>query len=416
MNKIKTLLAGAAALALAATASAQTVIYIAGSNGDRTVTNTAIPKLLTGTLTFKGTNTDPLRANFGTWTGGSFNGQPVTIKVAYIGATGGIAAVAGSLPVKFLGNSAQAGVNNPDPTVAGNDNDSQVPVITMSTNFVSSSPFINTYQGHFYEDLTPQDQRVGVIGLKWIASKGFPGDNITPQQAQYLYANGSAPLALFTGDPNDKNKVVFATGRNTDAGQRFAAQAEAGIGINAVVKQFKPTITGATGNPAVGGTINSHVLWPVETFSGVNSQFPGNSGASTGANLAPFFTATLGAGAFTSDGTGTANSAFQNFTAGYYIGYLTPSDADSIALPGGAVELKWNGVPFSNQAVREGKYTFWVYEHLFYRGGTTGIEKDFGDQLATQIKTVDAAVGGILLDTVNVSRQAEGSLVTPKYF
>jgi hypothetical protein len=36
--------------------------------------------------------------------------------------------------------------------------------------------------------------------------------------------------------------------------------------------------------------------------------------------------------------------------------------------------------------------------------------------LANQIKTVDATVAGIRLDTMQVSRQFEGSLVTPNYF
>ncbi|MEA3208024.1 MAG: hypothetical protein QOE70_1081 [Chthoniobacter sp.] len=420
MNKLQSIVAGVIALAAISTASAQTVIYIAGANGDRATTNTAIPKLLgPGPLTFKGTNTDPTKANFAIWTGGSFGGQSVTIKAAYIGATGGIAAVAGSLPVKFLPDSATAGINNPDPTVGTNANDPKVPDIALSTNFVSSSPFIGNYQGHFYEDLTPQDQIVSVVGLKWVASKGFPGDNITPQLVRYLFANGSAPLALFTGKTSDQNKIVFATGRNLDAGQRFAAQAEGGIGINAVVKHFKPTISDAApgvGGFVTGGTANAHVLWPVETFSGVSSQFPGNSGATTGANLAPLLTATLASGAYKSDGTANGGNAFPNATAGYYVSYLTPGDADSIAIPNGAVELKWNGVPYSDQAIREGKYTFWVYEHLFYRAATTGLQKTFGDSLANQIRTVDAAVSGIFLDTVKVSRQEEGGLVTPIYF
>ena len=123
------------------------------------------------------------------------------------------------------------------------------------------------------------------------------------------------------------------------------------------------------------------------------------------------FTATLTSGAYT---IGNANA-----TAGYYISYLTPTDADGIALAHGGVELKWNGVPYSTQNIQEGKYTFWVYEHVFYNAATAtanGLAKQFADALANQIKTVDASVAGIFLDTVQVSRQAEGALVTPNYF
>ncbi len=353
-----TLLAGLAALAMtgaAALAQAPIVIYIAGANGDRATTNTAIPKLLGGTVTHAGIKANPTQSNVSTFTGGTFTGGtftnvPVTIKVSYIGATGGIAAVAGSQTVRFLPDGATGGANA-DPTDPANPAVIAIPSIALSTNFQSSSPFIGTYQGIQYEDLSPQDQIVSVVGVKWIASKGFPGDNITPLAAQLLFKNGRAPLSAITGDPNDNNKTVFATGRNLDAGQRFAAQAEAGIGIFSVVRHYKPTISGAAagvGNFVTGGTVDSHALWPVETFSGVSSQILGNSGATTGANVAPILTATLGPAAYT---VGNPNA-----TAGYYISYLTPGDADTIAIPNGAVELKWNGVPYSPTAVREGRY------------------------------------------------------------
>ncbi|MHA3774143.1 hypothetical protein ACXR0O_21650 [Verrucomicrobiota bacterium sgz303538] len=413
MKPLTTLIAGVlAGITLAGTALAQQpiTIYIAGANADRATTNTAIPKLLTGTLTFAGTNSDPTKANYATWTGGSFNGTPVTIKASYLGATAGIAGVGGSLPVRFLPDGATGG-SNADPTVGSNPNEAHVPDVAMSSQFVSSSPYIGQYEGHFYEDLTPGDQIVSVLGFKWVASKGFPADNITPQQAQLLFASGAAPLALFTGNPADKDKVVYATGRNLDSGARFVAQGEAAIGIFSTVKHYKPTISGAAagvGGFVTGGTVDSQVLWPVETVSGVSSRFPGNSGAATGSALAASLTAILGPNAY--------KAANPNATAGYYISYLSTQDADTIAIPNGAVELKWNGVPYSDQAVREGRYTLWSYEHLFYRSSTSGIQKTFGDALANQIKTVDASVSGIFLNTMKVSRQGEGLLVTPNYF
>ncbi len=405
---IQTMAAFALAVVSASTASAVTVIHIVGANGDRATTNTAIPKLLTGTLTYAGTNADPTKANFATWTGGSFNGTPVTIKVAFIGATGGIAAVAGQLPVRFLPDGA-TGTSNADPTVGSNPNESAIPDFTLSTNFQSTSPFSGTYLGHSYSELT--DIIVSVVGLKWIGSKNFPGNNLTTQQAQLLFGAGKAPLALFTGSSSDQNKTVFATGRNTDAGQRYVALAESGLGINAVVKHYKPVIVGSgtgVGGFVVGGTVTTHALWPIETFSGVSSQFLGNSGATTGANLAPYLTVVLGPNAYKVGN----NSA----TAGYYISYLTPGDADTIAIPNGAVELKWNGVPYSTQNIQEGLYTFWTYEHVMYNESLSGTPRTFADALATQITDVDASVAGIFLNSVNVSRSGEGTLVTPNYF
>lgn len=412
MNILKTTITAFAALAFAGVASAQTDIFISGSNGDRTATNTALSKILTG-ATFSGNNT-LTKANYGVFSGGTFQGQAVTVYVSYIGATGGIKAVAGFQKVKFV-PAGSSGTSVPDPTVSGNPNQQVEPDFTMSTNFQATSPYQGLYQGVQYETLT--DQLIGVTGLKFLGSKNFPGDNATSQALEALYLSGAQPLAIFTGDVADKNKTVYAIGRNTDAGQRYIALAEPKVGgsnvsaVNAVVKQYKPTIAGTTSvnGVNVGGHVTSHVLWPVETVSGVDSRFPGNSGFTTGANLAPALTATLDATVYQAENA--------SATAGYYIGYLTPGDADTIAIPNGAVELKYNGVAYSADNVRQGKYTAWVYSHLLYRSSLTGLKRDLADALATQIKTIDApAGGGILLNTVEVQRFSEGGNVTPIYF
>jgi len=411
----KALLTGLAALALSGAAFAQTptiTIYIAGANGDRATTNTAVGNILQGetfTGVSNGTVTGSNYAKFtgGTFTSAEFGTVQVNVKTSFQGAAAGIAQVAGSLPGYFLDDSSVA-----DPTGNGAPRDPAVPQIAMSTNFQATTPFRETYNGHFYEDLSANDYQVSVVGLKWYGSVGFPGDNITPQTAQYLFGSGVIPLAFFTGSNADHDKLVFATGRNLDAGQRFVAQAESGIGIYGVVKHYKPTISGQQTDGATykyGGQVDSQVLWPVETYSGVSSQFLGNGGQDTGKNLAPFLSATLTANAYK------LGNTFPNATAGYYISYLTPQDGDNAATHG-AVELKWNGVPYSTTNIAEGRYTFWTYEHLFYRSSLSGVEKAFADALRDQIKNVDAAVAGIFLNQVNVSRSGEGTIVKAKYF
>jgi hypothetical protein len=47
-----------------------------------------------------------------------------------------------------------------------------------------------------------------------------------------------------------------------------------------------------------------------------------------------------------------------------------------------------------------------------YRNTLTGNAKTVADQLATQIRTVDATVSGVLLSTMNVSRVTEGAVIT----
>jgi hypothetical protein len=409
MKSLKTFLLAAAGLALGHTLSAQTVIYIAGSNGDRAATNTAIPKLLTGTLTWAGSNASPASANYGIWTGGSFNGTPVTIKVSFIGATGAIKALAGGSTVPFLPNGTTGTSSSNDPTTLPNP-DNHVPDFITSSNFQSTSPYIGTYQGTTYATLV--DTLTGVLPMKWLASPGFTGTNFTTQLAQLLYKTGAVPLALFTGSSADQHKIVYAIGRNTDAGQRYIVLTESGLGVNAIVKQYKASITGTStdGNGFVyGGTVNSHTLWPVETVSGVSSQFAGNSGYTTGANLAPVLTATLGSAAYK-----LADSAA---TAGYYIGYLTETDANTRALTHGAVELKWNGVTESDIAIQQGQYTFWGYSHILRKSTlTSGTAFNFYTALRDQIKNTDANVAGLLISTMNVQRDGEGTPVYASYF
>ncbi len=61
MKIFKTLAIGAAALSSIGAASAQTFIYLTASNGDRSATQTAISKILTG-WTFQESTATPLQA------------------------------------------------------------------------------------------------------------------------------------------------------------------------------------------------------------------------------------------------------------------------------------------------------------------------------------------------------------------
>ena len=73
--------------------------------------------------------------------------------------------------------------------------------------------------------------------------------------------------------------------------------------------------------------------------------------------------------------------------------------------------MKYNGFDYSAANVREGKYTFWSYEIVMYRPGY--VNSAIADQLADRIKTVDASISGILLNTMQVGRAVEGGPVTP---
>jgi len=417
-TSFKALLLGIVGLTLGPSLTAATTIYLAGSNGDRTATQTAIGNLLTS-ATFVG-SAAPTSANYGIWTG-TYNTETYKIKVSFIGATGATKALAGNQTVGFLpdtatGQSSANDLGNSATYTAGTP-DAEVPSFIVSSNFQSTTPYRGLYQGVTYATLI--DSLTGVIPLKYVASPGFPaaGANITTQLVQSLYTTGALPLALFTGSSADEDKVVYALGRNTDAGQRYITLTEAGLGVNQSVKQYKPVISGATtsGSLTYGGTVTSHALWPRETVSGVDSVTPGNSGFTTGANLAPALTATLStAAAQTFNGTG---------TAGYYIGYLTVGDANTRVLGGSVpvanrgVELKYNGVTESDAAIQEGQYTLWAYSHILRRSTlTTGTIFNFYTALKNRITSTDAASAGILIGGLNVSRDGEGAPVLPTYF
>ena len=472
--KLKNLIVASALVALASqTAFAQTTIHVAASNGDRGPTQTAISKILTlgGNWTYQGagavasyvsstTTTTNLSgavgSNFGVWRG-TYNGGTVVIKTSYIGAVGAIATVAGNTTVRYVKADGTGGVALADPTspsaVLGTDYELSTADFGFSTNFQSTSPFQGTFEGITYATLT--EDVVGVSPLGFYASPGFPTSaaNITTQLAQLLYTTGVLPLAQFTGDyVNDSQKFVYALGRNTDAGQRFGAYTEIGLGTTASVKVWQPSITGANtvGTLTFGGTANSHIPWPEETVSNLFSS-EGNGGYPSGATLAAPLTSVLGPNAYKSTyipvGETDPVTLKPSATAGYYIGYLTPGDAltrvlgqsgaagtlgDSANASKRGVALSYNGVKLhndfngpaatiNNTVVRGGQYTAWVYNRLIRKPGspstsTANTVGKLADALKTQISTVDGVVGGGLLnDTAfKVKRSTEGGLVVPK--
>ena len=448
MKLIKRLSAGA--LALAATASlasaAPVTIYIVASNGDRSPTQNAIGHLLaaggntwkyqgvgsvaTGSSTSGSVGT-PSNSNYGAWNG-TFQGTPVTIKVTYAGALTGISAIAGNTVQRFVAVDGTGTTQPVDPTTATNQADyvTGVADIGFSTNFQSTSPFQGNYNGTFYNQIV--EEKVGVSALVLVASPGFPATNITTQLAQQLFKVGSVPLAQFTGNPADKNKIVYALGRNADAGQRYGTYTEIGLGVNTVVNVYKPTIanqlTDQTTGFKYGGTASSHVLFPVATTpGGIDSGVPGNGGFTTANDLAPNLTVTaLEPNAYKNNDP-EFGFLYPNATAGYYIGYVTPNDFTTRIQPFGGVLLKYNGVDYSTANIQNGFYTPWIYNRILRRtgegltpfSGTTEektVKAAFYEALRNQILNVDATNGGgIKLDTLEVGRSTDGGLVYPLY-
>ena len=95
-----------------------------------------------------------------------------------------------------------------------------------------------------------------------------------------------------------------------------------------------------------------------------------------------------------SDDTGTVSVDGVNQTAGTVgmLAYISYADAAS-GIAAGARVCTWNGVPYSAAAVAEGTYTFWSFEHMYYRSTQANI---YVAQLASTTAT------GSRADTTNV--------------
>ena len=278
----------------------------------------------------------------------------------------------------------------------------------MSDSFQSSSAYFGLYRGNTYPTLTESpNSPVGVVPFKFVVAKtsasGPPAGltNVTSQLARALFGSGTMALSLFTSNNADENFTVYATGRDPDSGTRLICMAEPGIGAQATVKHYQPQDSSGNVITTAGGTIDHFAPWPASIVNGTPvSVF--NGGYPSG---------------------GQQSFAMGNNTpAGTtLVSYMGTNDANTGAIPNGAVELSYNGVFLGGNAatdyntvalLTEGKYTLWGYEHLYYRSGTAGVLKTVADTLANQIKTTDAVV---LLSNMKVSRTSDGGKVTQNF-
>jgi hypothetical protein len=223
--------------------------------------------------------------------------------------------------------------------------------------------------------------------------------NLTTQQARALFGAGALPLAFFTGNSADETKTVVATGRDPDSGTRLTAMAETGLGPQASVKHWEPLDSGGNLVTTVGTAIHHFMPWPASTINGIPVAVF-NGGYNSGGSLARMMTNTCPSG----------------FTV---VSYAGVGDADP-NIPLGAVELSYNNVLLGNVAgnynnatvLTEGKYTFWGYEHLYYRSGTPAAVSNVADAVGLQLKNSDAQV---FLSSMKVERATDGSVVFPTY-
>ncbi len=388
--KIKSLLivSAVALMAVAATAKADLEIVMCGSSAFRVAAHNAIQTFLTGeTYVYSqktGAGSETLnQAKYATFVG-THTGitGTVTIRCSWNGSAESVRAAGEGLSVSTLKTTSITGVGS-NPVLESASANYEPKTATMGfSDAYAESVGISTGNANV-ENYDIAENIVGVIPFKWLANEGAPFTNITRDQIKTLYSNGNAKVQLFTGAFGGTNDYrVYALGRNNDSGTRITALADAGYGISNPVIQYNATST------------NSNAT--IATLTNV-----GNAGASSGGDVAKL----LG-GTSTSVSVDTAPA-----TTVYAVCYLGESDASS-GLSLGAVELTYNGVAFSLDNVKNGKYTFWSYEHFYYNAGVDEDALTFITGFLTEVvKPANIGSSGIPLTDMKAARSGDGELV-----
>lgn len=396
MKSSKFILASFLALAFAGIASAQTVIHITGSTAFRAAAHQAILGILQSGATYGYTGTSIGSAGQAIFTGTTVTGSiPVIIKTSWSGSVGGIIVLTQNFPVPdaaegvsggWLANSTPQSTTGTGGANAANIDPAVTADVTFSDSFQSSTivptPALTGANGY-------RSGVVGVIPFQWVAGNGDPATitNITNQVAQQALFGG-LPLSQLTGLSADEGTLVEVFGRDSDSGTRLEAFAETGFGDLTSPTQYQATVT--------GGVITDLEPWPAQITDGTS--YPsGHEGYSSGGGVA---------GALNTPGAQTATN-----NAADMIGYLGITDAASVTT---GRTLSYNGVTYTPTAVFEGQYTFWAYEHVYYRSSYVAPGKTVADQIAAQIHNVaaDTTASGLLVTSMHFGRTKEGAAVT----
>ncbi len=260
--------------------------------------------------------------------------------------------------------------------------------------------------------------------------------NLTQQQGATLISQGFISLADVTANSADATTFLLFVGRNEDSGTREAYEAESlgggtlnnanafGAAVNQyMVKQSGvayPTgpLTDGLGNsyPAIGvvaGGVTGFKLWPrlqaapantgwtVNTIPSLTWKTIGHSGYNGGGDVSAILRTPdpVAIASFT-DG---VSNAPAGATKIYFVSWLGTSDVNTVTGAGGKA-CSYNGIPFSANAVAEGQYTAWTFEHIYYLPALAGVQKTAADGLAdtfagfttAQIGAAGMSIGDLL--------------------
>ncbi len=378
MKTNKYLITTFAALSLASASYAQTVINITGATAFRAAAHNSIIAVLggAGTTSYAFTGTQGIGgANRAIFKGTVAGIGPVTVRASWSGSTGGIAAVAAGTPVELLVNgttTSTAGINETSPVY-----ESQPASFTFSDVSQASSTTLSPV-------LT--GTQVGVVPFSFLTNASAPAglNNMTDQVMKALYSTASVPLRAFTGVAG-QNTPVYATGRNASSGTRAAVLAETGYGTFSSLQQF-------TGVRDAG------------TNAITSLTFVGNGGYSSNSGIRDLL---LGTSTAVSVEGGAPESA-------YVVGYLTISDFLAATTGAGTAKpMSYNGVAYSEDAVKQGSYSLWAYQWFYQAPTITAAETTFRNTFVAAIPANLGTAAIPIPDMTAIRSGGDGGPISP---
>lgn len=393
MNLTKRFLVASATLFAAVSAAmADVTIDITGATAFRAAANNAIIQALggsatveyafTGTQGIDGTN----RAIFR----GTFAGIPgtTTIRTSWSGSAAGVAAVANTTPVELLVESTPVAVGGLNLTAGQTVFETAVAKFAFSDVAQAATP-------------TPapalEGTEVGVVPFVFLVNDGAPAGitNVTDQLMQAVYKSGFAPVSMFTGNSADTG-VVLGTGRNNGSGTRITILAETGFGFDNTLVQYQASVDTANDQIAAG----SLTLFERNIGTAQNPNFiqDPNFGYSSNSFVRDILSAKTDA----------------NFPGVTILSYLTLSDATA-AQTNDARWLTYNGVPYTEENLKNGSYSLWGYQWFYNTTGLSADETTFKNGFVAGIPAGLLPSAGFPIPDMNVDRVGgDGGQILPQ--
>jgi hypothetical protein len=397
-NTTKLIATGFAAFTLAGAAYSQTtVINITGATAFRSAANSSIIALLGGATTeYAYVGTSASAANRAIYRGvvPGITGT-VIVRTSWSGSTAGIAAIAAGTAVQLL------------PTTTAMSTGGNV-IEAANANYVTapaSFAFSDVAQSAS-TTLSPTltGTAVGVVPFQFVANQSawnHPGmTNMNDQIMNALYSTSEVPLKFFTGIATD-TKRVFAVGRNNGSGSRATVLGETQYGFFRAVQQFL-----------------NHEAAQHNSSEGITRlNFGGNNGNQSNSFISNLLKGTSDA---VSLYTNTGPTPYATNISCLLVSYLTQSDVllavadpDGAGPKLGAKALSYNGVTYTEDAVKNGTYTLWGYQWLYQAPSITASETTFNTAFVAAIPA-NLGTAAIPIPSMNVTRSGgDGGPILP---